>query len=115
VLFSSHCASVIAAPWLRQRNVYSSHGGPKVLADAVAAVRAAGVTGQILVPADAAHDSEALMAEVSISAFTSRPSHRPVPCRLLVRRVARPNEHATDGQAKLFTSAGTKPSSSTAT
>ena len=159
VLSSSECAPVIAAARLRKGNVYSSHGGPRMLADAVSAARAAGVTGQIMVRADSAYYSEAFIAaavragvwfsvtarmnqqvkgaiadideaawtpiryrqaildeatgqwvteafvaEVSMTAFTSRPTFRPVPCRLVVRRVARPNEHATDGQDELFPS-----------
>jgi hypothetical protein len=159
VLSSSGCAPVIAAARLRKGNVYSSHGGPRMLADAVGAARAAGVTGQIMVRADSAYYSEAFIAaavragawfsvtarmnqqvkraiagideaawtpiryrqaildqatgqwvteafvaEVSMTAFTSRRSYQPVPCRLVVRRVARPNEHATDGQDELFTS-----------
>jgi hypothetical protein len=104
VLSWRECAPVIAAARLRKGNVYSPHVGPRMSADAVAAARAAGVTGQILVRADAAYYSEAFMADVSITAVTSRPSYRPVPCRLVVRRVARPNEHATDGQDELFTS-----------
>ena len=159
VLSSSGCAPVIAAARLRRGNVYSSHGGPRLVADAVSAARAAGVTAPIMVRADSAYYSEAFIAaavragvwfsvtarmnqqvkraiagideaawtpiryrqaildqatgawvteafvaEVSMTAFTSRPTFRPAPCRLVVRRVARPNDRASDGQDELFTS-----------
>ena len=47
--------------------------------------------------------TEAFVTEVPITAFTSRARYRPVTCRLVVRRVARLNEHARDGQDELFT------------
>jgi hypothetical protein len=159
VLSSNECAPVIVGARLRKGNVYSSHGGPRMVADAVSAARAAGVTVPIMVRADSAYYSaafvaaavrarawfsvtarmnqqvrraiagideaawtpiryrqaildqatgqwvtEAFVAEVSMTAFTSRARYRPVPCRLVVRRVARLNEHARDGQDELFTS-----------
>jgi len=38
--------------------------------------------------------SEAFVAEIDFTAFTSHPKKRQVGCRLVVRRVARLNEHA---------------------
>jgi len=48
--------------------------------------------------------SEAFVAEIDFTAFTSHPKKRQVGCRLVVRRVARLNEHAKQGQDELFTS-----------
>lgn len=158
VLSSSSCPPVVAAARLRRGGVYSGHGGPRLLAEAVSAARAAGADGPLLVRADAAYYSaafvaaatragawfsvtarmnkqvkraiagiqesgwtpirypravfdeatggwvtEASVAEVSVTVFTSRPRYQPVTCRLVVRRVARLNEHARHGQDELFT------------
>ena len=159
VLSSRPCAPVIAAARLRRGGVYCGHGGPRLLADAVATARAAGVDGQVLVRADSGYYSaafiaaagragawfsvtarmnsqvkraiagiedtawtpirypravfdeatgawvtDASVAEVPFTAFTSRPSYQPVSCRLVVRRVARPNDLASSGQDELFPS-----------
>ena len=47
--------------------------------------------------------SEAQVAEVDFTAFTSHPKKRQVPCRLVVRRVQRLNPAASHGQDQLFT------------
>jgi hypothetical protein len=48
--------------------------------------------------------SEAQVAEVNFTAFTSHPKKRQVRCRLIVRRVERLNPAASQGQDQLFTS-----------
>lgn len=48
--------------------------------------------------------SEAQVAETTFTAFTSHAKTRQVTCRLVVRRVARLNPAAGDGQDELFTS-----------
>ncbi len=48
--------------------------------------------------------SEAQVAEVDFTAFTSHPKKRQVRCRLIVRRVERLNPAASQGQDELFTS-----------
>lgn len=161
-LSSPTCAPVIAAARLRKGNVVSGHGAERLIPDAVAAARAAGATGQVMVRADSGyyrqdviaaalkarawfsvtvrmnpsvraaiaaipetawttikypraiwdHDqarwiSEAQVAEVDFTAFTSHPKSRQVPCRLVVRRVERLNQAtinaAEAGQEQLFT------------
>jgi len=47
--------------------------------------------------------SEAEVAETDFTAFTSHPTKRQVPCRLVVRRVKRLNPAAKQGQDELFT------------
>lgn len=47
--------------------------------------------------------SEAQVAETFFTAFTSHPKARQVPCRLVVRRVARLNPAGNHGQDELFT------------
>jgi hypothetical protein len=47
--------------------------------------------------------SDAEVAEISYTAFTSRPKAQQMPGRLIVRRVRRRNTHAQAGQDELFT------------
>jgi hypothetical protein len=159
VLSSRSCAPLVVAARLRKGNVYCGHGGPRLVADAVATARAAGVTAQVMVRADSGYfaaafiaailragawfsvtarmnqqvkraiagiqdtdwtpirypqavfdpDSgtwvtDAWVAEAPITAFTARAAYQPVACRLVVRRTARPNDLAGDGQDELFAS-----------
>nr|WP_188744754.1 hypothetical protein [Agromyces bauzanensis] len=46
--------------------------------------------------------SDAGVAEIPFVAFTSKKKGQQVPCRLVVRRVKRLNEHAKTGQDTLF-------------
>jgi len=156
-LSSPICAPVIVAARLRKGNVISGHGAARLIVDAVAAARAAGAGGQVLVRADSGYYrqdviaaavrakawfsvtvrmnpsvrqaiaaipddawtpirypralwdqgehrwiSEAQVAEVDFTAFTSHPKQRQVPCRLVVRRVERLNPAASQGQEELF-------------
>ena len=55
VLSSPTCAPVIAAARLRKGNAISGHGAARLIGDAVAAARAAGVTGQVMVRADSGY------------------------------------------------------------
>ncbi len=54
-LSSPTCAPVIAASRLRKGNVISGHGADRLVADAIATARAAGVSGQVMVRADAGY------------------------------------------------------------
>jgi hypothetical protein len=158
VLSSPTCAPVIAASRLRKGNAVSGHGAARLVGDAVATARAAGVSGQVMVRADSGYYrrdviaaaiaakawfcvtvrmnsavtraiaaipddawtaieypnaifdeaeqrwiSEAEVAETSFVAFSSHPTKRQVPCRLVVRRVKRLNPVANQGQDELFT------------
>jgi len=53
-------------------------------------------------PEDQRWISEAEVAEIGFTAFTSHPKKRQVPCRLVVRRVQRLNPAAKQGQDELF-------------
>jgi len=55
VLSSPICAPVIAAARLRKGNTVSGHGAQRLIGDAVATARAAGVTGQVMVRADSGY------------------------------------------------------------
>ena len=46
--------------------------------------------------------SDAQVASVHFTAFTSYPTDKQIPCRLIVRRVQRLNKTATQGQGELF-------------
>ena len=46
--------------------------------------------------------SDAQVAQIHFTAFTSYPSHQQIPCRLVVRRVQRLNPKAARGQGELF-------------
>jgi hypothetical protein len=161
-LSSPTCAPVIAATRLRKGNAVSGHGADRLIGDAIATARAAGVSGQVMVRADSGYYrrdviaaalaakawfsvtvrmnpsvrqaiaaipeqawttiqypnaifdqdeqrwiSEAEVAEIDFVAFTSYPTKRQVPCRLVVRRVERLNKAtiaaAQQGQNQLFT------------
>lgn len=161
-LSSPTCAPVIAAARLRKGNAVCGHGAARLIGDAVAASRAAGATGQVMLRADSGYYrqdviaavvqakawfsvtvrmnpsvrraiaaipddswttisyphaiwdeaeqrwiSEAQVAEIDFTAFTSHPKSRQVPCRLVVRRVPRLNQATIDaaaaGQDELFT------------
>ena len=161
-LSSPTCAPVIAAARLRKGNAVSGHGADRLIGDAIATARAAGVSGQVMVRADSGYYrrdviaaalaakawfsvtvrmnpsvrqaiaaipeqawttisypnaifdqdeqrwiSEAEVAEIDFVAFTSYPTKRQVPCRLVVRRVERLNKAtiaaAQQGQNQLFT------------
>jgi hypothetical protein len=54
-LSSPVCAPVIAAARLRKGNVVSGHGADRLLADAVKAARAAGVTARMMIRADSGY------------------------------------------------------------
>ncbi len=149
---------MIAAARLRKGNTVCGHGAPRLIADAVKASRAAGVSAQVMVRADSGyyrqdviaaaitakawfsvtarmgptvrraiaaisedswrtikyidaiwdHEqrrwiSQAQVAEIGFTAFTSHPKGRQVPCRLVVRRVPRLNPPPITGQGELFT------------
>ena len=161
-LSSPTCAPVITAARLRKGNTVCGHGAHRLIIDAIAAARAAGATGQVMVRADSGYYrqdviaaairatawfsvtvrmnpsvrqaiaaipdqawtaisypraiwdtdearwiSEAEVAEIDFTAFTSHPKKRQVPCRLVVRRVQRLNKAtiaaAEQGQDPLFT------------
>ncbi len=157
-LSSPTCAPVIAAARLRKGNTVSGHGARRLINDAIATARAAGVTAQVMVRADSGyyrqdviaaaitakawfsvtarmgptvrraiaaipehawatikytdaiwdHEqhrwiSQAQVAEIDFTAFTSHPKNRQVPCRLVVRRVPRLNPPPAAGQGELFT------------
>jgi hypothetical protein len=55
VLSSPTCAPVIAAARLRKGNAVSGHGANRLISDAVATARAAGVNGQVMVRADSGY------------------------------------------------------------
>ena len=55
VLSSPTCAPVIAAARLRKGNAVSGHGANRLISDAVATARAAGVTGKVMVRADSGY------------------------------------------------------------
>jgi len=55
VLSSPTCAPVIAAARLRKGNAVSGHGAHRLIGDAVATARAAGVSGQVMVRADSGY------------------------------------------------------------
>ena len=54
-LSSPTCAPVIAAARLRKGNVVSGHGANRLVVDAIATARAAGVSGQVMVRADSGY------------------------------------------------------------
>src|SRR5215218_7405621 len=56
------CAPVVARARLRRRNIASHFGSPRLLAQAIATVRAAGALGQILTRADSAFYTRAFIA-----------------------------------------------------
>lgn len=153
------CAPLVVRARLRRGNVASHQGAPRLLAQAIATVRATGAAGQVLVRADSAYYtaaflaaalragarfsvtarmnplvikaiasidenawttirypnalwdeqvgawvSDAQVAEVAFTAFTSLPKARQVHARLVVRRVKRIQPRASDGsvQGELF-------------
>ena len=153
------CAPLVVRARLRRGNVASHQGAPRLLAQAIATVRAAGAAGQVLVRADSAYYtstflaaalragawfsvtarmnpqvikaiaaigedawttirypkavwdeqlqqwvSDAQVAEIPFTAFTSLPIARRVHARLVVRRVKRIQPRASDGsvQGELF-------------
>jgi len=72
VLSSPICAPVIAASRLRKGNAVSGHGAAKLVGDAVATARAAGVTGQVMVRADSGYYRQDLItAAVTTKAWFS--------------------------------------------
>ncbi len=152
-------APVVARARLRRGNIASHTGAPRLLAQAVTTVRAAGARGQVLVRADSAYYtrafvaaavradawfsvtarmnpkvvaaiasiddqawtaikypqavfdeqaggwvSDAQVAEVPFTAFTSLPTAQQITCRLVVRRVKRLQSRTSDGtvQGELF-------------
>ena len=150
-------APLIAAARLRKGNIASGKGAGRLLAQAVATARRAGVSGQLLVRADSAYYahatvaaairakawfsvtarmnpqvvaaigripeqawtaieypnavwdederrwvSEAEVAEIGFTAFTSRRKAEQVACRLVVRRVKRLNTDGHGEQGELF-------------
>jgi len=54
-LSSPTCAPVIAATRLRKGNAVSGHGADRLIGDAIATARAAGVSGQVMVRADSGY------------------------------------------------------------
>jgi len=54
-LSSPTCAPVIAAARLRKGNAVSGHGAARLIGDAIAAARAAGATGQLMLRADSSY------------------------------------------------------------
>jgi Transposase DDE domain group 1 len=152
-------APVVVRARLRRGNIASHTGAPRLVAQAITTVRAAGAAGQVLVRADSAYYtrafiaaavragawfsvtarmnpkvvaaiasidddawtpiaypqavrddqaggwvSDAQVAEVPFTAFTSLPTAQQVTCRLVVRRVKRLQPRASDGsvQGELF-------------
>ena len=152
-------APVVVRARLRRGNIASHTGAPRLLAQSVTTVRAAGAAGQVIVRADSAYYtrafiaaavradawfsvtarmnpkvvaaiasidddawtaikypqavfdeqaggwvSDAQVAEVPFTAFTSLPKAQQVTCRLVVRRVKRLQPRASDGtvQGELF-------------
>ena len=61
-LSSPTCAPVIAASRLRKGNVVSGHGADRMVTDAIAAARAAGASGQVMVRADSGYYRQDLIA-----------------------------------------------------
>jgi len=61
-LSSPVCAPVIAASRLRKGNVVSGHGADRMVVDAIAAARAGGATGQVMVRADSGYYRQDLIA-----------------------------------------------------
>ncbi len=61
-LSSPTCAPVIAAARLRKGNVVSGHGADRLIADAVATARAAGVSGRVMVRADSGYYRQDVIA-----------------------------------------------------
>ncbi len=61
-LSSPTCAPVIAASRLRKGNVVSGHGADRMVTDAIAAARAAGASGQVMVRADSGNYRQDLIA-----------------------------------------------------
>jgi hypothetical protein len=153
------CAPVVVRARLRRGNIASHAGAPRLLAQAVTTMRAAGVGGQILARADSAFYvraflaaavragawfsvtarmnpkvvaaiaaigedawtpikypqavwddqaggwvSDAQVAEVPFTAFTSLPTAQQITCRIVVRRVKRLQPRTSDGtvQGELF-------------
>ncbi len=62
VLSSPTCAPVIAASRLRRGNAVSGHGAQRLILDAVATARGAGVTGQVMVRADSGYYRQDVVA-----------------------------------------------------
>jgi len=62
VLSSPTCAPVIAGSRLRKGNAVSGHGAKRLVGDAVAVARAAGVTGQVMVRADSGYYRQDVVA-----------------------------------------------------
>jgi hypothetical protein len=158
VLSGGGAAPVIAGVRLRRGNIASAHGAARLVGDALAAARRAGVSGRVTVRADSAYYgyalvaaagkggalfsvtarmdpkiaaaiaaidedswvgikypqaifdeeqqrwiSDAQVAEVPYTAFTSRRQAEHVTARLIVRRVKRLNpSHVPAGQGELF-------------
>jgi hypothetical protein len=153
------CAPLLGRTRLRRGNIASAAGAPRLLAQSVATVRAAGLRGKVMTRADSAYFvsrfltaafgydawfsvtarmnpqvvkaiaaidedawtpikypkavwddqvggwvSDAQVAEVGFTAFTSLPKTQQVTCRLVVRRVKRRQPRASDGsvQGELF-------------
>lgn len=65
VISSSRCAPVIAGARLRRGAAASVHGAVRLVRDAIAVSRRAGVTGEILLRADSAYYSHALIEAVT--------------------------------------------------
>jgi len=61
-LSSPTCVPVIAASRLRKGNVVSGHGADRMVIDAIAAARAAGACGQVMVRADSGYYRQDLIA-----------------------------------------------------
>jgi hypothetical protein len=157
---SGECAPVITGARLRRGAVSSGHGAVRMILDSIAAIRRTGYTGRIVVRADSAYYSSAIIAaiikagaeysitvrqdravrrgitqipddgwtpitytqaipdpetgelisaaevaEISYTAFTSKPRNKQVTGRLIVRRVPELNKTKleTAGQQGLFT------------
>jgi hypothetical protein len=63
-------APVIAATRLRRGNRNSGHGAARMLANAVATARRCGATGEVLVRADSAYFSSAVVAAIREARFS---------------------------------------------
>jgi len=132
ILSSPTCAPVIAASRLRKGNVVSGHGAARLVTDAISTARAAGVTGRVMVRADSGYYRQDMIAAAlrakawfSVTARMNSTVRQAITAidedawtpirypraiwdedeqRVVVRRVARLNEHAKQGQDELFTS-----------
>jgi len=72
VLSSPTCAPVIAAARLRKGNAVSGHGAQRLVPDAVATARAAGVSGRVMVRADSGYyRRDVLAAAIAAKAWFS--------------------------------------------